>query len=118
MSTTDTDQCGPADHHGEDHERSFTIEIRTLAGHGLSEEVIGTELVAAVTTQAVVQFRERNELAEGLWVPEIVSPHATCEYSWIRPPSRSRPRTRTSAPRVGGCGRPAGGLWCNDRCGR
>ena len=23
-----------------------------------------------------------------LWVPETVSPHAACEYSWSRPPSR------------------------------
>jgi hypothetical protein len=29
-----------------------------------------------------------------LWVPKIPSPHATCEYSWIRPPSRSRRRMR------------------------
>jgi hypothetical protein len=31
---------------------------------------------------------------QGLWVPKIPSPHATCEYSWIRPPSRSRRRMR------------------------
>jgi putative transposase len=29
-----------------------------------------------------------------LWVPKMPSPHATCEYSWRRPPSRSRLRTR------------------------
>lgn len=33
-----------------------------------------------------------------LWVPETLSPHATCEYPWIRPPSRSRRRTRMFAP--------------------
>jgi membrane protein DedA with SNARE-associated domain len=36
-----------------------------------------------------------------LWVPNIASPHATCEYSWIRPPSRSRRTTRTFAPKSG-----------------
>lgn len=64
MTTTDTDHGQPAEHH-EHHERSFTVEIRTLAGHRLSTEVISSEVVAAVTTQAVVEFRERRELAEG-----------------------------------------------------
>jgi len=53
-----------------------------------------------------------------LWVPEILSPHATWEYSWIRPPSRSRRRTRTLGPRLDGCSRPAGGLCRSARCGR
>jgi uncharacterized protein YdhG (YjbR/CyaY superfamily) len=26
-----------------------------------------------------------------LWVPKTTPPHATCAYSWMRPPSRSRP---------------------------
>jgi predicted metal-dependent enzyme (double-stranded beta helix superfamily) len=43
-----------------------------------------------------------------LWMPETLSPHATWAYSWIRPPSRSRLRTRTFEPRADGCGRPAG----------
>lgn len=29
----------------------------------------------------------------GLWVPVTLSPHATCEYSRIRPPSQSQRRT-------------------------
>ena len=33
-----------------------------------------------------------------MWVPNIVSPHATWAYSWIRPTSRSRRRTRILAP--------------------
>jgi hypothetical protein len=49
---------------------------------------------------------------------EIPSPYATWEYSWIRPPSRSRRRTRDVAPGAGGCGRPAGGPCCSVRCGR
>ena len=34
----------------------------------------------------------------GVWVPNILSPYATWAYSWIRPPSRSRRRTRTFCP--------------------
>lgn len=48
---------------------------------------------------------------------ETIPPHATCEYSRIRPPSRSRRRTRTFPPRAGGCGRPAGGPCCSARLG-
>jgi hypothetical protein len=33
-----------------------------------------------------------------LWVPTMQSPHATCGYSWIRPPSRSRLQTRMLSP--------------------
>jgi hypothetical protein len=57
-------------------------------------------------------------LDASLWVPEILSPYAACEYSWIRPPSRSRRRPRRFAPGAGGLRRPAGGLWCRARCGR
>jgi hypothetical protein len=38
-----------------------------------------------------------------VWVPRItLSPHATWEYSWIRPPSRSRRRERISVASTGG----------------
>lgn len=53
-----------------------------------------------------------------LWVPNTASPHATWAYSWIRPPSRSRRRTRILVPAMGGSWRPAGGFWCSVRCGR
>ena len=53
-----------------------------------------------------------------LWVPDILSPYATWAYSRIRPPSRSRRRTRTSGFILGGRSRPAGGLWQSVRCGR
>jgi hypothetical protein len=53
-----------------------------------------------------------------LWVPTMPSPHATCEYSWIRPPSRSRRRTRKLSS-AGAAGILAsGGLWLRVRCGR
>ena len=53
-----------------------------------------------------------------LWVPNTVSLHATWEYSWIRPPSRSCRKTRVLVPAAGGSRRPAGGFWCRARCGR
>jgi hypothetical protein len=54
----------------------------------------------------------------GLWVPTMSSPHATCEYSWIRPPRRSRRRTRMLSP-AGATGIvPSGGCWLRVRCGR
>ena len=37
-----------------------------------------------------------------LWVPRTRSPHATCTYSWMRPPSRSRRSGRTAASEHGG----------------
>ena len=43
-----------------------------------------------------------------VWVPITRSPHATCTYSWTRPPSRSRRSGRTVAPERGGAP-PAGG---------
>ena len=44
--------------------------------------------------------------------------HATWAYSWVRPPSRSRRRTRALVPRAGGCTRLAGGFCRSGRCGR
>src|ERR1700756_4100765 len=45
-----------------------------------------------------------------LWVPNIPSPHATWAYSWIRPPSRSRLRTRAAGLIAGGYSRSSGAL--------
>ena len=55
------------EHHGHNHghhEKSFTIIIKTLAGHCLEIEVIGTELVAGVALEATVDFRAKHELAD------------------------------------------------------
>ena len=45
-----------------------------------------------------------------LWVPNMSSPYATWAYSRIRPPSRSRRRTRTFGSAMGGRSRLAGAL--------
>src|SRR5215218_8395751 len=58
------------------------------------------------------------EIEINVWVPVIRSPHATCAYSWISPPSRSRrtmvPAGRTTADSPG----PSGGTCPKARCGR
>ncbi len=54
----------------------------------------------------------------GVWVPEALSPYATCAYSWIEPLSRSRRRTYMPVPSAGGCARPAGEFCGSVRCGR
>jgi hypothetical protein len=45
----------------------------------------------------VVRLRAAD--AQLRWVPIVPAPHAACEYSRVRPPSRSRLQTR--APVVG-----------------
>lgn len=55
------------DHHGHGHghhEESFTITVKTLAGHKLPVEVIDSELVAAVAVEATIEFRAKRELAD------------------------------------------------------
>jgi hypothetical protein len=53
-----------------------------------------------------------------VWVPKMPSPHATCEYSWIRPPSWSRGRTRMLSSAGAIWVLPSGGCWLRVRCGR
>ena len=44
--------------------------------------------------------------------------HATCAYSWISPPSRSRRATLPAAGMTGGSADPSGGACPKARCGR
>ena len=53
-----------------------------------------------------------------LWVPGIRSPHATCAYSWISPPSRSCRTTLPAGRMTGGSTGPSGGACPKARCGR
>src|SRR4051794_21721632 len=52
--------------------------------------------------------RSPRRLGEWVSVPRTPSRHATCRYSWTRPPRRSRRSGRTVASEGGGV-RPAGG---------
>jgi len=46
------------------------------------------------------------------------SRHATCEYSWINPPSRPRRTTRPAGTKTAGSSGPSGGACPKARCGR
>ena len=48
----------------------------------------------------------------------IRSSHATCAYSWISPPSRSRRTTLPAGTKAGGSPDPSGGACPKARCGR
>src|SRR5690348_7731646 len=92
---------------------------KTLTALAGAEPVAGAQHRSVQRLQFFLsESRWDPEQVNGLWVPKTVSPYATWAYSWIRPPSRSRRRTRTFAPGAGGCGRPAGGPCCSARCGR
>ena len=56
----------------------------------------------------LVWMRTKGEVEVIVWVPRTRSRHATCTYSWMRPPSRSRRSGRTTAPERAGVP-PAGG---------
>jgi len=64
-----------------------------------------------------------SPLAAGLWLLpcgcQIFGPyHATCAYSWINPPSRSRRRTLPADARTAGPSGSSGGACPNARWGR
>jgi integrase len=53
-----------------------------------------------------------------LWVPGIRSPHATCAYSWISPPTRSRRTTLPAGTTTADPPGPSSGACPRPRCGR
>ncbi len=61
---------------------------------------------------------QKCETLENLWVPVIRSPHATCAYSWISPPSRSTRTIRMSAAGAAGEATLSGDACPSARCGR
>ena len=65
-------------------------------------------LAAQAHAILAVDFAHVDTVFLRLWVPRTRSPHATCTYSWMRPPSRSRRRGRMVASARGGVP-PAGG---------
>ena len=66
----------------------------------------------------LAQITDRCQELKACGCRKLCHLHATCEYSWIRPPSRSRRRTCIPATSPGGCTRPPGGFCCSVRCGR
>jgi hypothetical protein len=69
-------------------------------------------LVGCVNCDTACELRVRVLLGyhrhPPVWVPDIRSPHATCAYSWISPPSRSRRTTLPAARHVTDARRGAG----------
>jgi hypothetical protein len=68
------------------------------------EPDVGAALVVVNTSDSPIYMVTLMEGVETprLWVPRTWSPHATCTYSWMRPPSRFRRSGRTVAPERGG----------------
>jgi hypothetical protein len=56
-------------------------------------------LVLTVSSQV---SKKSHSLPSTLWVPRILSRYATCTYSWMMPPSRSRRSGRMVASASGG----------------
>jgi hypothetical protein len=58
---------------------------------------------------ALTHAHRHHGIGDTLWVPRTAARHATCRYSWISPPRRSRRRWRMLALGGVGVARPAGG---------
>jgi hypothetical protein len=82
-----------------------------------AEPGLGSALLVARPAMKPAEHEPGTGLL-ALRVPTMPSPHATCECSWIRPPSRARRRTRmlSSAGATGIL--PSGGCWLRARWGR
>jgi hypothetical protein len=76
-----------------------------LVDLGIKQYAVGAESLGAAGWVINAPGPEEDHCAEQRtpWVPETLSPYATWVRSRIRPPSRSRRRTWTFAPRAGGC---------------
>ena len=72
-------------------------------------------IVVKPTWAKLIDFQET---LPSLWVPVIRSPHATWEYSWISPPSRSRRTTPPPGTRTASSPGTSGGACPKARCGR
>jgi hypothetical protein len=108
--------------------RLYRFGLQVLGNAGLAEEMVQESFVRLWLTAPGFDARRasvgtylyviaRSVAADILWVPEILSPYATWEYSWISPPRRSRRKTRVPVTPPGGCTRPAGAACFSARCG-
>ena len=71
-----------------------------------------------ITGDCYVRFRESRRVKLPPATRQPRPRHATWVYSWMKPPRRSRRRTRMLLISTGGWRRPAGGSCGSDRCGR
>jgi hypothetical protein len=58
----------------------------------------GDTLVVPKLDRLARSVPDARNIGDTLLVPKTVSPYATCVYSWMSPPRRSRRRTRTLPP--------------------
>jgi transposase-like protein len=72
----------------------------------------------AIGTTKIRPIEVVTDQAPTLWVPVIRPPHATCAYSWISPPSRSRRTTLPAGTTTADSPSPCGGTCRKARCGR
>ena len=104
------------------HRRLFYGRPRTGRGGSAFPRV--TKMAAAFSSYRgfVIGSTTICGISGRVWVPEKVSPHATCEYSWIRPragrgagPGRLRPERADADARQAGAVPGAADACCNDR---
>jgi putative transposase len=81
---------------------------RSPPGHPGLRPALHRRLVTQKWTYPNAGGRPPIDATIAMWVPRTGSPHATCTYSWMRPPSRSRRNGRTVASERDGVP-PAGG---------
>ena len=82
----------------------YLMLARVLSWLALLARSDGAKNIEILVLRHEVAVLRRNNL----WVPKSLSRHATCTYSWMRPPSRSRRSGRIAASEPGGVS-PAGG---------
>jgi hypothetical protein len=83
--------------------------VAAISAHGLGQAWPGRGHPDPAAFRRTLAFRLTDlRVQETVWVPRTRSCHATCTYSCMRPPSRSRRSGRMAAPDRGGVP-PAGG---------
>jgi transposase-like protein len=92
--------------------------VEVVTDHAPVYPAVLEELLSAAWHRTDRYANNHIEADHGLWVPVIRSPHATCAYSWISPPSRSRRRIVRVIRTTGGSAGPSGGACPKARCGR
>jgi len=95
--------------------RSAHLDVGGVRGDAIRR---GLEDQLSLVVEEVKPFGLAGSAGSTLWVPVIRSRHATCAYSWISPPRRSRRTTLPGGARTTGTLGLSGGACPNARCGR
>jgi integrase len=84
------------------------VEPSTRAGYALLIDNFIVPALGEQTLPALAKLGPRPYERTSVWVPRTLSPHVTCTYSCMRPPSRFRRSGWMGAPESGAAA-PAGG---------